>query len=204
MKELKCLNCNQPFDRQQGHRCLNSRWMLVTEDRNKISEDIVDGLIENEFISLARKQLPDLSSVCSEIFNKISDPKADSSLSKDVTSENHQQIGSSPVSFPEKSEAYATRSVSDVDAVPGPSHLPFNESKGSVSQEVFQPKPYHAEPAHVKRWTCNICRKVYKKVYHLKRHMQIHVGEKRHRCDVCGKSFLRKYGLKVAHRDSYR
>ncbi|XP_055941912.1 zinc finger protein 2-like [Argiope bruennichi] len=97
MEELRCLNCNKPFDTQQGHVCLNNPWMLG----NQILQDIEDELLlhENEFISLDSEQLPELSSVCSEIFNRISDPYTDPGVSKEETFGTDQQIGSRPVSL---------------------------------------------------------------------------------------------------------
>ncbi|XP_055941913.1 gastrula zinc finger protein XlCGF8.2DB-like [Argiope bruennichi] len=191
----------KPFtcSREQGHFCLNSPWMLGTEDAKRILQDIVDELDidENECISLNTGQLPDLSSVCTEIFNRNQKPYTDSSASKQVTSGTGLQIGSSAVVFSGKSEAYDTRTVSDVHAVPGPSRLPFNERKGSVCQEKFQPKPFKSETADVKVFTSNVCKNVFKLKNSFRRHMQIHEGEKKHRCEFCGKSFSRKYNLQT-------
>ncbi|KAF8788097.1 Zinc finger protein 28 like protein [Argiope bruennichi] len=175
MKELRCLDCNQSFDRQQGHHCLNSRWMLGTDDPNTLLQDIADelDLDEHEFISLDCEELPELSSVCTDIFNRISDPFIDSSISKEVNFDADQPIGSSPVSFSEKSETYDKRTISDIHAVPGPSRLPFNDGKNRVCQEEFQKKPYHLLPENDKRWTRKVCRKVFKERQNFKRHTQI-------------------------------
>ncbi|KAF8788103.1 Myoneurin like protein [Argiope bruennichi] len=184
---------NELFDREQGHRCSNSPWVLG----NQILQDIQDelNLDDNEIITSVSEQLPELSTVSTEIFDRISDPYTDSNLSKEVTFGTNQQIGSSPVSFPEKSEPYNKHIVSDVHAVPCPSRLPLNESEGSLCQREFQPKPYHS--TEVKLWICNVCHKVIKHKYNLKRHMQIHEGEKTHRCDFCEKSFHQKSNLQI-------
>ncbi|KAF8788095.1 putative zinc finger protein 876 like protein [Argiope bruennichi] len=276
MEELRCLHCNERFDREQGHRCSNSPWVMG----NQILQDIHNelNLDDNEIITSVSEQLPELSTVCTEILDRISDPYTDANLSKEVTFGTDQQIGSSPVSFPEKSEPYnkhivsdvhavpgpsrlslnesegslcqrefqpkpyhsvptediddelvldenefvtAAReqlpelsavcteifnkisdpdsdfsssklSVNDVYAVPGPSRLPFNESKGSMCQEEFLLKPYHSESANVKGWTCKVCKKLFKKKQNFERHLQIYGGEKELKCDFCGKSFHQK------------
>ncbi|XP_055942696.1 gastrula zinc finger protein XlCGF8.2DB-like [Argiope bruennichi] len=195
MEELRCLHCNERFDREQGHRCSNSPWVLG----NQILQDIQDELNfdDNEIITSVSEQLPELSTVCTEILDRISDPYTDSNLSKEVTFGTDQQIGSSPVSFPEKSEPSNKQIVSDVHAVPGPSRLALNESEGSLCQREFQPKPYHSVPTDVKVWKCNVCHIVLKTKYNLKRHMQIHEGEKTHRCDFCEKSFHQKSNLQI-------
>ncbi|KAF8788105.1 hypothetical protein HNY73_009640 [Argiope bruennichi] len=148
MAELRCINCNEAFEREQGHRCLNSPWMLGTENANTILQHIEDelDLDENEFITSGSDQLSELSKFCIEIFNRISDPYTDSSLSKDVTFETGPHNNIFPVPFSEESGTYDNRIVNDVHAVPGPSRLLFNESGGSFSKEEFQPKPYHSMP----------------------------------------------------------
>ncbi|KAF8788093.1 Zinc finger protein 782 like protein [Argiope bruennichi] len=197
---LRCLDCSEEFDPQQGHICLNSRWMRGTANENQILQDIETGLDleRHEFISPACEELPVLSSVFTEIFNRMSDPYTDSGVSKQVTSGANQEIGSNPVSFSEKSETFDKCTVNDVHAVPGPSRLPYNESKGGTCQEEFQPKPYQAVTTNVNvtRWTCKVCEKVFKKKYHFNEHIQIH-GEKIHQCDFCGKSFHQKNNLKT-------
>ncbi|KAF8788107.1 hypothetical protein HNY73_009642 [Argiope bruennichi] len=49
MEELRCLHCNERFDREQGHRCSNSPWVLG----NQILQDIQDELNfdDNEIIT---------------------------------------------------------------------------------------------------------------------------------------------------------
>ncbi|KAF8788100.1 Zinc finger and SCAN domain-containing [Argiope bruennichi] len=199
MAELRCLHCDEPFDREQGHRCLKSPWNPGTEDAITILHDIVDelDLDENEFLSLNTEQLPELSSVCAEILGRTSDPCTDSTLSKEVTFGTDQQIDSNSVSFSEKSEAYHKRLVSDVHAVPGPSRLPFNESEGSVCQEEFQPKSHHSVPSMKELWTCKFCQKVFTYKCNLKRHMKIHEGGKNHKCDYCAKLCRDKHSLNM-------
>ncbi|KAF8788109.1 hypothetical protein HNY73_009644 [Argiope bruennichi] len=143
MEEQRCLNCNESFEREQGHRCLNSPWSLETGEANRILQDIADEIDvdENEFISLDIEELPELSSACVEIFNTISDPVPDSSLSKEVSFGTNQPTDSSTISCSEKSKNDEKSFTSDAHAVPGPSRVPFNESKGNECQEECQPKP---------------------------------------------------------------
>ncbi|XP_055941914.1 zinc finger protein 235-like [Argiope bruennichi] len=204
MAELRCINCNEAFEREQGHRCLNSPWMLGTENANTILEDNENelNLDENEVISSVSVQLPKLSKVCTEIFNRNSDSDTDASLSKEVIFGTDQHKNSNPLSFSEKSETCDKRSVSDIHAIPGPSRLPLNESEGSFCKEEFQFKPTEVNPTdpvptEVKLRTCKICHKVFTKKYHLKRHMQIHEGVKNLTCDFCEKSFHRKNNLQT-------
>ncbi|KAF8788092.1 Zinc finger protein 473 like protein [Argiope bruennichi] len=199
MAELRCLNCNEPFDREQGHRCLNSPWSLEIANANKILQDIEDELYpdENEFITSGSDPLSELSKFCIEIFNRISDPCTDSSLPKEVTFETDQHNHSSAISILENSETYDKQSISNVHAVPGPSRLPLSENKGSGCKVEFQTKRYKAGPTNVNPLTFQVCQKVFKEKCILKRHMQIHGGEKKHRCDFCGKSFHVKTNLKA-------
>ncbi|KAF8788106.1 hypothetical protein HNY73_009641 [Argiope bruennichi] len=106
MEEQRCLNCNEAFEREQGHRCLNSPSMLETGEANRILQDIADeiDIDENELISLDIEELPELSSVCTEIFNRISDRVPDSSLSKEVSFGTNQPTDSSTISCSEKSK----------------------------------------------------------------------------------------------------
>ncbi|KAF8788098.1 Zinc finger protein Gfi-1 like protein [Argiope bruennichi] len=198
MKKLMCLNCDEPFEREQGHRCLNIPFMLGNEDANIILQDIENekDLDENEFISLENEELPELSTACTEIFNRISDTSTDSSLSEEVTFGVDQHTGSSTISCSEKSANDEKSFTSGVHAVPGPSRLPFTESEGSGCQEEFQPTPYHAVPPNVIRWTCKVCQAVFKEEYLLKKHMDIHGAEQNQNSDICEESFLRKFDLK--------
>ncbi|XP_074038982.1 uncharacterized protein [Leptinotarsa decemlineata] len=45
-------------------------------------------------------------------------------------------------------------------------------------------------------YDCKICTKSFSRSYDLKRHENLHTGEKTFRCGICSKSFLRKYDLK--------
>ncbi|KAF8788094.1 hypothetical protein HNY73_009629 [Argiope bruennichi] len=178
---LRCLGCSEEFDPQQGHICLNSHWMRGTANENQILQDIETGLDleRHEFISPASDELPELQSVFNEIFDRISDPCTDSTLSNEVTFETDQSIGISSVSCSEKYKTYYKRIVSDVHPVPGPSLLPYNENKGSLCQKEFQPKPYKAVTTNVTGWTCKVCEKVFKEKHNFKAHIQIHGGEKK-------------------------
>ncbi|KAF8788102.1 hypothetical protein HNY73_009637 [Argiope bruennichi] len=171
--------CRKVFKESQNFkRHTEIKQRLEGAHVNTILQDIDEELHldENEFIILDSEQLPELSTICIEIFNKISDHYNDYDLSKEVID---QHNSSRPVTFSENSETYDKRSVSDVHAAPGPSRLPFNESKGSVCKEEFQPKPYQGEPINVKLLTCKFCQNVYKDKYILRTHMQTHEGEKK-------------------------
>ncbi|XP_055941915.1 zinc finger protein 85-like [Argiope bruennichi] len=185
--------CGKVFkERQNFKRHTEIRKRLRSANENTILQDIDDELDpdENEFITLGSGQLPELSTVCTEIFKSISDPCTHSSLSKEVTFGTDQHNSLRPVAFSEKSETYDIRSVSDVHAVPGPSRLPFNESKRSLFQEEFQPKPCQALNTNVKGWTYEVCQKVFEKIPSFRRHMQTHLLEKKHRCDVVENLFF--------------
>ncbi|KAF8788096.1 hypothetical protein HNY73_009631 [Argiope bruennichi] len=128
--------CRKVFKERQNfkrHTRIRKRW--VSADEIAILQDIDEELHldEKEFITAGSAQLPELSAVCTEIFNRISDTDNDSSSSK--------------------------LSLSNVHAVNGPSRLPLNESKGSVCQGEFLPKPCHAVSTNVKGWTCKVCQK---------------------------------------------
>ncbi|KAF8788110.1 Zinc finger protein 705F like protein [Argiope bruennichi] len=196
MTELMCLDCHEIFDPQQGHHCLNSRWILRTLDGRKMVRDISDGLAfeGREYVSLASEQLPGLSAVSTEIFNRNPDSYTASSLLKQDTLRIDKHTHSSYVIVSEKSEAYEKCLVSDIQAVPSSSQLQVSKDKGRLCQEYLQPKPYRAVSTNVKIVICNICQKVLKRNY-LKKHMLTHGGKKTHRCDLCGKSFLLKSNL---------
>jgi len=44
---------------------------------------------------------------------------------------------------------------------------------------------------------CHLCGQQLSNKYHLKRHLQVHTGEKPYKCDNCGRSFTRKENLKT-------
>ncbi|XP_055941911.1 zinc finger protein 624-like [Argiope bruennichi] len=193
MKELTCLDCNKQFDPQHGHCCLNSRWMLKIGDGINRMHKIMNSqdLEGQESFSVPRQQIPRLPSVSSDIFSRNHDSYTNSSLSRQVTSETVQHTSSCS----ENSVKYNKCSVTDFQAVPGPSRLTFSESTGSVCQKEFQSKPNQAESINVIQSASNVCDKVFKPTDSFRKRMQNQEGEKEHRCDFCGKSFQRKTDL---------
>jgi uncharacterized Zn-finger protein len=47
---------------------------------------------------------------------------------------------------------------------------------------------------------CDVCKKKFKRTWHLKRHKRIHFGEKPYKCEICGRTFNQSSGAKTHKR----
>ncbi|XP_035804104.2 zinc finger protein 37-like [Amphiprion ocellaris] len=71
---------------------------------------------------------------------------------------------------------------------------------GKIFKDKYQMKRHQRIHTGVKPYACNFCGKRFCQISSVKYHIRIHTGEKPHSCDTCGKSFRTSDGLTVHRR----
>ncbi|KAB0791615.1 hypothetical protein PPYR_03415 [Photinus pyralis] len=97
----------------------------------------------------------------------------------------------------------AAENVPNINPEPPPGDLyAYTGSSKQASTELINTNSEFLMSAEVKRHSCDICGKMFKRREHLYQHMKLHTGFRPFVCENCNKSFLRKEHLlrhMVAH-----